>query len=305
VISGAKANVEAAGRAVVRVSSNIIEVMRPRAEVEDPTAPAILEFQWPSTAIANAPIPRGAQRIAWTITSMVIVLITVMGFIPVDQVITARGIVVSKTPTILAQPLDTAIVRSIDVHEGQLVRAGQVLAHFDPTFAASDMHALQAQVASLKAEVARLTAQSAGKPYAPTDSSPSSTMQASIYQHDQAEFTLKSESYKQKISELGAAVAKADADVAAYRGRLAGAQEIETMRKTLEAQQVGSHLNTLLATDTRLEMQRSLADAIQASAGAKRDLAGMQAERDAYVQGWSSDIGQKLSDATRKLSDAQ
>jgi len=52
-------------------------------------------------------------------------------------------------------------------------------------------------------------------------------------------------------------------------------------------------------------MQRSLADAIQASAGAKRDLAGMQAERDAYVQGWSADIGQKLSDATRKLSDAQ
>ena len=28
-------------------------------EPSDPTAPAILEFQWPSTAVANAPVPQG------------------------------------------------------------------------------------------------------------------------------------------------------------------------------------------------------------------------------------------------------
>ena len=59
---------------------------------------------------------------------------------------TARGIVVSQSPTILVQPLDTAIVRSIDVREGQRVHAGEVLARLDPTFATADLAALAAQV---------------------------------------------------------------------------------------------------------------------------------------------------------------
>ena len=58
----------AAGRAVARISSTVLDVVRPKPEPEDATSPAILEFQWPSTAIINAPIPRAARGIAWTIT---------------------------------------------------------------------------------------------------------------------------------------------------------------------------------------------------------------------------------------------
>jgi len=62
------------------------------------------------------------------ITGMVATLIAASALIPIDQVVTARGIVVSRSPTILVQPLDTSIVRSIEVHEGQRVNAGDVLA---------------------------------------------------------------------------------------------------------------------------------------------------------------------------------
>ena len=84
-------------------SSNALTVRR-RGEA-DPTLPAILEFQWPSTAIVNAPIPRSARGTVWVITSLVIVMTATMGLIPVDQVVTARGIAASKAPTILVQPL--------------------------------------------------------------------------------------------------------------------------------------------------------------------------------------------------------
>jgi len=67
------------------------------------------------------------------ITGMVATLIAASALIPIDQVVTARGIVVSRSPTILVQPLDTSIVRSIEVHEGQRVNAGDVLARLDPT----------------------------------------------------------------------------------------------------------------------------------------------------------------------------
>ena len=61
--------------------------------------------------------------------------------------------------------LETAIVRSIEVREGQQVKAGEVLAKLDPTSAAADLGALLAQVSSLEAEVARIQAEAENKPF--------------------------------------------------------------------------------------------------------------------------------------------
>src|SRR5271163_4909125 len=153
-------------------SNGLVSVWH-RSETKDPTLPVILEFQWPSTAIVNAPVPRSARGIIWIIASMVATLILVTGIIPIDRVVTSRGIVVSRSPTIVVQPLDTAIVRSIDVREGQRVRAGDLLARLDPTFASADLATLNAQVASLEAEIARLRAEASDKPFTYTGVDPS------------------------------------------------------------------------------------------------------------------------------------
>jgi hemolysin D len=267
--------------------------------------PTVLEFQWPSTAIVNAPIPRSARGIVWMITSMVAALIAAAAIIPVDQVVTARGIVVSQSPTILVQPLETAIVRSIEVREGQQVRAGEVLARLDPTFASADLTALVDLVSTLEAEVSRLQAEVEGKPFVYTGFDPHWSLQFAIYGHRMAQFDSKVDNYRQKLDELAAKIARAQSDAAGYRERLDVAQNIEGMRQQLEARQVGSRLSTLLAVDNRAEMARSLAGAQQATEGAKRDHDAMTAERDAFIQGWRAEVSQKLAEATSKLSDAR
>jgi HlyD family secretion protein len=284
--------------------SNSLTAVRAR-EPNDPTLPAILEFQWPSTAIVNAPIPRSAQGIVWMIASMVAALVAAMAMIPIDQAVTARGVVVAQSPTVLVQPLETAIVRSIDVREGQLVKAGQVLARLDPTFAAADVASLEAQVHSLEAEVARLQAESQGKPFSYTGNDPSWSLQAAIYGHRKAQFDAKLENYVQKIDQLSAVIKRSSSDAAAYGERLGFAQSIEQMRQQLESKQAGSHLNTLLAMDTRTEMERSMTAAQQTAEGAKRDQEAMAAERDAYIRGWQAETSQKLSEITGKASDAR
>jgi HlyD family secretion protein len=286
------------------MSRNALALVR-RRPAPDPTLPAILEFQWPSTAIANAPTPRSARGVVWIITSLVVVLIALSAVIPVDQVVTVRGIVVSKARTSVVQPLETAIVRAIAVREGQEVRAGEVLARLDPTFAAADLGALTATVSSLAAEVARLGAEAANKPFDDASGNPERALQAAIDAHRRAEYEAKVEGYARKADELGAQIARARSDMAGYRDRLGLAQSVEKMREELQSLQVGSKLSTLAAMDNRAEMARALANAEQTAEAAKRELAALQAERDGYTQGWHADVLKELSEASRKLSDAR
>jgi hemolysin D len=279
--------------------------IRRRSEAADPTLPAILEFQWPSTAIVNAPIPRSARNMVWMITSLVFMLIAVAGVISVDQVVTTKGVVVSQSPTILVQPLDTAIVRSIDVREGQKVHAGDVLARLDPTFAAADLAALETQVTSLEAEVSRLQAEAQGTPFTYAGSEPSWVLQAAIHIHRMAEFDAKIESYRNKSDELAAMVSRSRSDAEGYRERLSVAKTVEQMWTQLEARQSGSKLSQLQARDSRAEMTRALAFAEQTEESAKRDQAALEAERNSYVQGWRADVSQKLSDSTNKFSEVR
>jgi HlyD family secretion protein len=268
----------------------------------DPTLPVILEFQQPSTAIVNAPIPRSAQHMVWLVASMVVALIVIAGVLPVDQVVTTRGIVVSQAPTILVQPLETSIVRSIDVREGQRVRAGDVLAQLDPTFADADLVALEDQANSLDAEVARLRAEADGQDFKYAGSDQNWMLQASIFEHRHAQFELKLQNYDQKVKELDSVVARSDSDASGYRERLDVAQNIEDMRKKLEANQTGSRLNSLIAKDSRVEMERALANAVATGEGAKRDQSALVSERDAYIRGWKADTSQKLQETSVKAA---
>jgi HlyD family secretion protein len=290
-----------------RPPSTVVAVV-PRREVRaeaDLPHPVVLEFMWPSTAIVNAPIPRSARGTTWIIASMVVALTVAMGVIPVDQVVSAPGVIVAQSPTILVQPLETAIVRSIDVHEGQLVHAGDLLAHLDPTFAAADLGAMSGQVATLKAEVGRLQAEAQGKPFTYSGNDPNMVLQASIFGHRHAEFESKVDDYNSRISGLNVEMARALSDAAGYRARLGVANNIVQMRQKLEELEVGSKLNSLTAADTHAEMQRAMINAQRTADSAKLQLAALKSERDAYVQGWKADVGQQLSQASQQLNDAR
>jgi hemolysin D len=110
--------------------------------LDDPTLSAIVEFQSPTAALVAAPVPRSARGTIWAIGCMFAACLAAMGLIPIDRVVTAQGKVVSKASTMVVQPLETSIIHSIDVREGQQVRSGDVLAQLDPTFASGDVGAL-------------------------------------------------------------------------------------------------------------------------------------------------------------------
>lgn len=268
------------------------------------TSQAILEFQSPTASVIADRVPLSGRITIWVITTAILSSIAISGFCPVDRVVTVPGKVVSKTPNIVVQPLDTSIVRQIAVHEGQLVHAGDKLASLDPTFAAADATATDAQVGSLQAEVDRLEAELQGRAYL-GDGSPASALQAMIFAQRQAEQTAKLEGYRQRIEAARAKVAQTAADINSYAEQYKVAMTKETMRKQLEQMQVGSRLSTLDAGAQRAEVNRSLQDAFAAHAAAHSELDGLVAERDGYIQQVKTATAQQLAEQGRKLADAR
>jgi HlyD family secretion protein len=167
------------------------------------------------------------------------------------------------------------------------------------------MGAFQAQVSSLQAEASRMQAEVEERPFQYTGSDPALSLQAAIFTQRQAERGFKLDYYQQKIDALKSAVARSAADAIAFRERLLVAQDVETMRKSLEQLKISSHLTSLIARDTKLEIARNLSTAISTGETSKSELAAMVAERDAYMQNWRAQIAQNLSEQTRKLSDAR
>jgi HlyD family secretion protein len=271
----------------------------------DPTLPAILEYQSPSSAIINMPMPRIARSMTLTISSFIVSMFVIAGVVKVDRVVTAQGIVVARSATVVVQPLETAIVRSIDVDVGDTVHAGQVLAHLDPTFAGADVNATAAQVSALTAQVLRMQAEMENRPFTYSGTDPNMAFQAAIFAQRQSEYNFKIENYRQKFESLAATIGRARSDEVGYRDRLAYAKSLEQMRVELEHLNVGSKLNTLAAMDSRAEMQRNLENARQTAEGAQRDLAALVAERNEFIDNWHNDGNDKLTDALSKLSDAR
>lgn len=267
--------------------------------------PALLEFHSPTAALGMVRPMHAARGLTWVVCSLVAACFTASALIPIDKVVTAAGKVVAETATSVVQPLETAIVRSIEVREGQTVRRGDVLARLDPTFATADLASLQSQVSSLDAEVERLQAEANGETYRPKDASPIAVLQGAIYAQRKAERGYKNENYTQKISSLQSQVQRAMSDKVGYGERLKIANDLEGKRLELERLQVGSQIARLESQGQRVEAQRGLANAEAQVIQAARDLQALEAERDAYNQQWRGQVSQELTEQGRKLNDAR
>src|SRR5713226_5209244 len=140
-------------------STTIVPFPKPparRGEYELAFLPAALEI----TETPPSPIGRA---IGATIIALFCVALAWASLGSVDVVATAPGKIIPTGRTKLIQPFETGVVRAIHVHDGQTVKAGDVLIELDPTMTEAEQEHVKSDLMAVELEVARLRAALAGR----------------------------------------------------------------------------------------------------------------------------------------------
>ena len=271
----------------------------------------IQQFQSETDAISEAPQPQWARITVFTLAALFVSAILIMCLTRIDRVVTSvGGKLVSSELVNVFQALDPSIIKSINVREGDEVEAGQVLATLDPTFSAADVRQLRQQTASLRAQIARDDAQLNNHPLvlpeeADPDAIKSENVQRDFYNQQVAQYQAQVRSFDAKISQTQATIQKYQTDASHYQQREQIAKQIENMRAILAEHGSGSQLNYLTSQDTRIDMLRTLEYDHNSLVEAQHTLASQTADRDAFIQQWSTQLSQDLVTARNNLDTAQ
>lgn len=249
-------------------------------------------FQSETAEIIEAREPFGVRATLYVVAGFFVAMIVVAMVTRLDRVVTSTaGEIVTTEPTVVLQALDPSLIKTIAVHEGQHVKAGEVLATLDPTFAAADVGALKQQVASLDAQIERCEAELSNRPYDPPPNPDPATdryaqLQKSYYLQRKAQYDDQIRSYDEQIAQVTATIAKLQNNEARYTDRARLAKEVEEMRATLAAAQVGSRLNLLAATDQKTELLRNLEYDRNSLVESQHQLQATTATRNAFTEQW-------------------
>jgi len=280
-----------------------------RLTLSRPASPAandIGAFESETQDVIRRISPYSEHAILHALLAMLVLGIVLMCVVPIDRVVIAsNGKILPAGGSLFVQPLDKAIISAIWVRQGDVVKKGQVLADLDPTFATADFQQLKDKVSSDHALVARLEAEQAGKPYAPTDNAdPSQRLQASLWSQRQTEYRQSVADFDARIAADRSAVAKSHDDMELDQQHLALTAQLEDMQRDINKQGWGSQALIIAANDARVLAARQLAESRNGETEGSHDVASLEAQKQSFVGKWRDDLATALVTARNDFSEA-
>lgn len=231
-------------------------------------------------------------------------------FSDLDMVVIGKGRLVNQVPNVVVQPLETAVVQTINVRAGQVVKKGDVLATLDPTFTQADESQLRTRLRSIETQQAGLSAELTGGRGVPAATAPAGAatdadaqLQAQLSIERQANYRAQLTRMEEAVVRLKASIEtnRRDADVLAQR--LVSVREMEAMQEKLMAQNYGAKLQLLQAQDKRLEVEREVLLTQNKMTELRSELASAEAEKAAFVKNWRQKTMEEMLNASRERSD--
>ncbi len=250
-----------------------------------PLPPAIAEFQSDAVELEERAPPRIARMTLYCVTALIVSAVVWACVSSIDEVVIAPGKLVTTKPTIVVQPLETSIIRSIDVTAGEVVHAGQTLATLDATFSQADVDQQRAKFAALDAQVKRIEAELAGNDYSKmAGKTPDEMLQVQLFGQRHAFYTAQLQNFEQQIAGQSASLAASKNQEAVLNERRDTLSRIEDARERLYNKESGSLITLLGSRDARLDVESDLTAVRGKADEAAHAYAKLRADRQAFIE---------------------
>jgi hemolysin D len=252
--------------------------------------------------IERSPLPPVTRKTLHVMVAALVCFILWACFSEVDQVVVAKGRLINPLPNVVVQPLETSIIKTVDVRIGQIVKKGQLLASLDPTVTKADETDLRTRLNSLDNQARSLEAELGNGKAAPgaAGADADSRLQARLSVERQANLRAQQTRLNETMAKLRASIVTNQHDQATLGQRVKSLREIEAMQEKLQSQNFGARLHVLEAQERRLEVERDLALSTSREQELRRDLAAAEAEKSAFDKNWRQKAMEDLLGATRE-----
>jgi len=262
----------------------------------------INEFQPDAVEIERRRLPGAAVVSLFAIVGIMVGAVVWASVSEIDTKVMALGRVITTRPNIVLQPVETAVIRTMRAKQGDLVRAGQVLATLDPTVAEADVSASQATLVSLQAQERRLETELYDLPYeAFSPDADINTLEKEVYERRRSEFQAKLVAKEQKARQLSAQIRTGLQEAKDLAGQVGVLREIESMRTKLMNDGYGSKVNFLMAKNQRLGIEREQRRLKTFTLRLRHELKAMTAEEEAFASEWRSATASNLVTVRRQI----
>ena len=271
------------------------------AESKVKIAQQAIEFLPDAQEIAQRRLPwYGRIGVLW-IFIIVAAVLTWACLGKVDVIVRAPGKIASDTGDIVMKPLESSVIKSVEVRKGDVVEKGQVLLTLDPTIYQAEVERLQHEVDTLAAECARWEAEFLDKPYTGEESAGPAAWQSAIYAQRQAYYHERLNYFESNRKRLQAGKQSTTESHQKYRAILANMSRIEEMYTGLGKQEIVSVKEMLEVTISRLQSEAEVDRLRNQLVEYDQQLLSLEAERKSFVEEWRNNISEKLVALNREL----
>lgn len=229
-----------------------------RRDYELAFLPAALEV------VETPPSPIGRAIVA-TIVAVICAGLAWASIGFVDIYATAPGKVIPNGRSKIVQPFEISVVRAIHIHDGEIVKKGDVLIELDPTINAAESERLRSDLISAQLDVARLRAAVSDSPDLPAAFDPPPG--ASPYQVVTQRQFLRSQTGEQRaklaaldhqLTEKQAQRDTSKAMIGKIEALITLLQQQVDIRQTLFEREIGSRLIYLQTLQQLVDQQKQL-----------------------------------------------
>ena len=260
----------------------------------------VVEYLPDADEIERSPPPRYAQMTLQLLALSVVAFLVWSSVSQLEQVVVAQGRLVNPLPNLVVQPLETGVIRSVDVRTGQVVKKGDSLATLDATFAQADESQLRLRMSSLETQIAGLQQELGGKAVVTEIKTADGKLQADLQSERRANYNAQQLKLAETAGRLRAALVSNKQDQALITTRLRSIKEIEAMQEKMVAQKYGAPLQLLEAQQRSQEVTRELESAKSREVELRRELAAFEAEKTAFEKNWRQKSMEDLLALTRE-----